>query len=108
MGILQTHNELSLLVGWFDSSVGRVLIAWAQIPFKAEFLAVANGPSNTLGLAEFRSNFVHLAVSSKTNYSPCGSFNSLGLELMLSQIIFPWWLRYRVNKPSCFLGQISL
>ena len=54
------------MVGWFDSSVGRVLTAWAQIPFKVEFLAVTNGPSNNLGLAEFRSNFTSLTVSSKT------------------------------------------
>ena len=54
---------------WLVGSIAQLveyLPHGLKIPFKVEFLAVTNGPSNNLGLAEFRSNFTSLTVSSKT------------------------------------------
>lgn len=76
----------------------------------AEFSGVANSPSETLGLAEFWLNFMVITVSFFSSYvhlaalifiQHCLGLESpnlwfiliLGLALILSKIMFQWWLK---------------
>lgn len=92
----------------------------------AEFSGVANSPSETLGLAEFWLNFMVLTVSFFSSYvhlaalifiQHCLGLESpnlwfiliLGLALILSKIMFQWWLKRQNQQTFLFSGSdISL